>query len=220
MLAEQVGVHQLRRHQGDAQHDAEHRRAAHLFHRRPADGHRQEHEDRFTEQPQEVVNGFPRRVHLRQRLAVGHRDVADHVAEAEDQTAADQRRQQWEEDLGEVGDGALSPGHVLARGHLGLLLVGLVDAGAGDQRLIVVADVGADHHLELPGVGEATLDHRQRFDLFRFRLVGIVEDETQPGNAMADGGDVLAAADQNNQAINILLFYFAHYGIPAEVLTE
>jgi hypothetical protein len=37
---------------------------------------------------------------------------------------------------------------------------------------------------------------------------------------MADGGDVLAAADQNNQAINILLFYFAHYGIPAEVLTE
>ena len=68
-----------------------------------------EHEDRFTEQPQEVVNGFPRRVHLRQRLAAGHRDVADHVAEAEDQTAADQRRQQREEDLGEVGDGALGP---------------------------------------------------------------------------------------------------------------
>jgi hypothetical protein len=28
---------------------------------------------------------------------------------------------------------------------------------------------------------------------------------------MADGGDILAPAHQHNQAIDILLFYFAHY---------
>ena len=73
LLAQQVGVHQLRRDQRDAQHDAEDRRAAHFLDRGPADAHRQVEEDRLANQPQEVINSFQRRVHLRQRLAVAHR---------------------------------------------------------------------------------------------------------------------------------------------------
>ncbi|MNP35264.1 hypothetical protein D3C76_1285880 [compost metagenome] len=71
-------------------------------------------------------------MHLGQRLAAGHWDIADHVAETQDQTAADQGWQQWEEDLGEVGDTAFEPGHVLASGQLGLFFIGFVDAGGGD----------------------------------------------------------------------------------------
>jgi len=39
----------------------------------------------------------------------------------------------------------------------------------------------------------------------------VIENETQPGNAVADGSDIFAPAHQHNQAIDILLFYFAHY---------
>lgn len=72
LLAEEIGIHQLRGHQGNAKDDPEDRRTAHLLHRRPADPHRQIEEDRLANQPQEVIDGFQRRVHLGQRLAVAH----------------------------------------------------------------------------------------------------------------------------------------------------
>ena len=100
--AEQVSIHQLRGDEGHAQHDPKDRRAAHFTYRRPADAHRQIEENRLANQPQEVVDGFEAGVHLRQRLAVTHRQIANDVTEAQDQTAADQRRQEGEEDLGKV----------------------------------------------------------------------------------------------------------------------
>ncbi|MOA35081.1 hypothetical protein D3C78_1565060 [compost metagenome] len=108
-------------------------------------------------------------------------------------------------------DGAFAPGHVLACRDFGLLFVGFIDAGGGDQGLVVIPDLRADHYLELTGVGEAAFDHRQLFDFFRFGQSWVIENKTQPGNAVANGSDILAPAHQHNQAIDILLFYFAHY---------
>ena len=100
------------------------------------------------------------------------------------------------------------PFHVLARRLFGLLFVHAGLAGGGEQRLIVVAHFGADHHLELPGVGKAALHHRQFFDGFRIGFGRIVQHKTQARDAMADGGDVFASANQLDKFIDVLLFYF------------
>ena len=51
------------------------------------------------------------------------------------------------------------PFHILPCGFFGLLFVGAGLAGGRQQRFIVVANLGADHHLELSGVGKAALHH-------------------------------------------------------------
>ena len=107
-------------------------------------------------------------MHLRQRLPVAHRQIADHVTETEDQTAADQRRQQREEDLGKMRDQLLVPLHILPRRLLGLFLIGRRFAGGRQQGFVVIADFCADHDLELPGVGKAAFHHAQLLNFFRF----------------------------------------------------
>ena len=94
------------------------------------------------------------------------------------------------------------PFHVLARRLFGLLFVHAGLAGGGEQRLVVIAHFGADHHLELPGVGKAALHHRQFFDGFRISFGRIVQHETQARDAMA------ASANQLDKFIDVLLFYF------------
>ncbi|MNR36673.1 hypothetical protein D3C85_1546270 [compost metagenome] len=79
------------------------------------------------------------------------------------------------------------------------------------QGLIVIAHFGTNHHLELPGVGEATFDHRQFLDGLRIGFGRIVQHKTQTGNAVADGGDIFAAPNQNDQLVDISLFNFAHH---------
>ena len=103
------------------------------------------------------------------------------------------------------------PLHILPRRPLRLLFIGGSLAGAGQQYFIPVADIGADHYLKLPGVGEAAFNHRQGVDAFRVGLRRIVKHEAQTGNAVADGGDIIAAAHQRDQSVNILLIYFAHH---------
>lgn len=102
------------------------------------------------------------------------------------------------------------PFHVLASGFFCLLFISIRFAGGLQQRVIVIADFGADHHLKLPGVGETAFNHRQLFDLFWSGVRGLVEHKAQASNAVAHRGDVVAPANQVNQPVDIGLFYFAH----------
>ncbi len=52
------------------------------------------------------------------------------------------------------------PFHVLASGFFGLLFISIRFAGGLQQRVIVIANVGANHHLKLTSVGETTFNHR------------------------------------------------------------
>ena len=139
-----------------------------------------------------------------------HWHIANHVAKAEDQAAANQRGQQREENFGEVGDKPLMPFHVLARGEFCLLFTGGAVTAGGDQRLVVITDIGANHHLKLSGVGKAAFHHWQLFYRFRIGFRRLIQYKTQTGNAVANGCDILAAAHKGYQLIDILLVYFAH----------
>ena len=102
------------------------------------------------------------------------------------------------------------PFHVLSRGFFCLLFVGTGLSGGGQQRLVVIAHLGADHHLKLPGVGEAAFDHRQLFDLFRPGIRGLIQHKTQARDAVTHRRDIVAPANQLYQSVDVCLFYFAH----------
>ncbi|CDL20418.1 hypothetical protein [Klebsiella pneumoniae IS53] len=102
------------------------------------------------------------------------------------------------------------PLHILPRGLLDLLFVGGGLAGGRQQGLVVIAHLGADDHLELAGVSEASLHHAQLLNLFWSGDGRVVQHKAQTGNTVADGGDVTAPAHQFDQFIDVLLVYFAH----------
>ena len=99
------------------------------------------------------------------------------------------------------------PLHILPRGLLDLLFIGGGLAGGSQQGLVVIAHLGADDHLELTGVSEASLHHAQLFNLFWFGDGRVVQHKAQTGNTVADGGDVAAPAHQFDQFIDVLLVY-------------
>ena len=141
---------------------------------------------------------------------VEHLDVADDVAKAQDQTAGDDGGQQRYEDLRQMGDAPLQRIHVLASRLLGGLLAATADAELLGQRLVPLLHLVADHHLELTALGEASLHRRNGFDGLAVGLGRIVQDEAQPGQAVADGGDVLLAADLVDQGGKLLCVDLGH----------
>lgn len=100
--------------------------------------------------------------------------------------------------------------HVLACRLLGGLLAATADAELLGQRLVPLLYLVADHHLELTALGEASLHRRDGFDSLAVGLGRIVQDEAQPGQAVADGGDVLLAADLVDQGGKLLCVDLGH----------
>ncbi len=141
---------------------------------------------------------------------VEHLDVADDVAKAQDQTTGDDGRQQRHEDLRQMGDTPLQRIHVLARRLLGGLLAATADAELLGQRLVPLLYLVTDHHLELTALSEASLHRRDGFDGLAVGLGRIVQDEAQSGQAVADGGDVLLAADLVDQGGKLLCVDLGH----------
>ena len=103
------------------------------------------------------------------------------------------------------------PLHVLPRGFFRLLFVGTGLASGRQQRFVVIAHLGANHYLKLPGVGEAAFDHRQLLDLFRPGIRRLIQYKTQASDAVTHRSDIVAPAYQLNQPVDVCLFYFAHY---------
>ena len=94
-------VQQLGRHQGQAQNNSQNLGGSHLFGNGPADTHRQHMEDRLSDEPEETVHAGPELGNIRQGQSSVFKkaDLADHVPEAQNQTAADQSRNQRGENL-------------------------------------------------------------------------------------------------------------------------
>ena len=97
-----------------------------------------------------------------------------------------------------MGNQLLVPLHILARSLLGLLFIRRAVPGGRQQSLIVIAHFGTNHHLKLPGVGEAAFDHRQLFDLFRPGVRRLIQHKTQASNAVTHRSDIVAPANQLN----------------------
>ena len=139
---------------------------------------------------------------------VEHLDVADDVAKAQDQAAGDDGGQQGHEDLRQVGDAALQRIHVVAGRLLGGVLAGAAHPYLLGQRLVPLIHLVADHHLELAALGEASLHRRDGLDGLGVGLGRIGQHEPEPGQAVADSGDVLFAADPLDQLRQMLCVDF------------
>jgi hypothetical protein len=202
-----VGVQELLRDEREAEHDAQHRSAAHLLGDRPADAHRDAHvEDGLADEPEEAVDASPE---LRD-LDEGHGAVVEEgdgvyaVAEAEDEAADDDGRDERREDLCDGAHGLLERVGVGERGLLHLFLRGLADARDLGELVVEVLDVVADDDLELAGLGEAPLDRLQGLDAFHVSLARIGQGETHARHAVRHRRDVLLASHEVEHSLRVL----------------
>ncbi|MNQ55131.1 hypothetical protein D3C85_692150 [compost metagenome] len=139
---------------------------------------------------------------------VEHLDVADDVAKAQDQAAGDDGGQQGHEDLRQVGDAALQRVHVVAGRLLGSILAGAAHPYLLGERLVPLIHLVADHHLELAALGEAALHRGYGLDGLGVGLGRVGQHEPESGQAVADGGDVVLAADPFDQLCQMLCVDF------------
>lgn len=171
------GVQQLRRDKRRAEDDAEDGGGAHFAGNRPDDADGQHMEDGFADKPEELVHPRPEDGGLRQRLAVEHFDFPDEVAEAEDETATDERGDDRREDFAEGAHDALQQ-VLLAAGRSFHRIFGYAfDAGQRGECFVELAHFVADDDLELPRLGEGALDAGNRLNAGNIRLFRIDQDK-------------------------------------------
>ena len=208
-------VEQLGRDQRQAQNDAEDLGGAHLFGDGPDDAHRQHVEHRLADEPQEAVHAVPEGGDIGQALgAVGKEvDLADHVAEPQDQAAADQRRDQRGEDLAQRAHDPLDHRLVGLGRRLHGVLADPFNAGEGGELVVKHPHVVADDDLELTGLGEGAFDRAQPLNLHGVCLGRVHQHKPHPRHAVGHRLDVLFAADQAQQRLDIVLV-FPHGAIP------
>ena len=130
--------------------------------------------------------------------------LADDVAEAEDETAADEGGNERGEDLTEDAHGALQRVLVGAGGLLGGLLGYALDAADGGELLVEVRHVVADDHLELASLRECALGAGQVLDGLDVSLARVHEHEAHARHAVGDGGDVPLSAYEVEEPPRVL----------------
>ena len=206
-----VGVQQLAGNKRQAEDDAQALGRAHLFGDGPADADRQHVENGLADQPEEAVHARPELADVAQglRAVIEEIDAVDAVAEAQNQTARNDGRDQRGEDLGQHAHNFLQGVLVLLCRALDSLLGDTVDAGDRDEIIVEIADRVADDDLELACLGESALGGFQCLDLGNVRLGGIVEDKAHTRYAVGYRRNVLLAADVLKQQPRVL-FVFTH----------
>ena len=198
-------VQQLGRNQGKAQHDAQDLGGAHLFGDGPDNAHRQHVEHRFADQPQEVVNAGPELRNVRQTLGAVREevDLTDDVAEAQNQAAADQRRNDGGEDFTQSAHDALGQRLVAGSRRLHRVLAHALDAGKSGELVVKIRHIVADDHLELARLGEGALHRGQCFDLVGFGLGRVHQNKAHPGHAVGHRPNVFLAADVLQKSLHV-----------------
>ena len=206
-----VGVQQLAGNKRQAEDDAQALGRAHFLCDRPADADRQHVENGLADQPQEAVNAGPELADVAQGLSavIEEIDAVDAVAEAQNQTACDDGRDQRGEDLSQHTHDLLQRVLVLLGRALDSLLGDTVDAGDRDEIIVEIVDRVADDDLELARLGESALGGFQCLDLGNVRLGGIVEDKSHTRYAVGYCRNVLFAANVLKQLPRVL-FVFTH----------
>src|SRR5699024_6544820 len=102
-------------YQCQAENNAQNLSDSHLLGDGPDDSHRKQMEHRFSDQTQEVISTRPKPGKNRQALGsvIENVDFADDITEAQNQTAADQGRNEGSENLAQAAHDPLN--HVLVR---------------------------------------------------------------------------------------------------------
>ena len=204
-----VGVEQLAGDERQAEDDAQALGRAHFLCDRPADADRQHMEDGFANQPQEAVNAGPELADVAQRLGavIKKVDAVNAVAEAENQTAGDDGRNQRGKNLRKHAHDLLQCVLVLLGCALDSFLRDTVNAGYRNKVIVEIADRIADDDLELARLGESALGGFQCLDLGNVRLGGIVQHKTHPGYTVRNCRDVLFAANILKQQLCVFLVF-------------
>ena len=168
-------------------------------------------ENGLADQPEEAVHARPELADVAQRLGavIEEIDAVDAVAEAQNQTARNDGRNQRGEDLGQHAHNFLQGVLVLLGRALDSLLGDTVDAGDRDEIIVEIVDRVADDDLELARLGEGALGGFQCFNFGNIRLGGIVEDKAHTRYAVRYRRNVLLAADVLKQQPRVL-FVFTH----------
>ena len=206
-----VGVQQLAGNKRQAEDDAQALGRAHLFGDGPADADRQHVENGLADQPEEAVHARPELADIAQGLSavIEEIDAVDAVAEAQNQTARNDGRDQRGEDLGQRAHNFLQGVLVLLGRALDSLLGDTVDAGDRDEIIVEIVDRVADDDLELARLGESALGGFECFIFGNVRLGGIVEDKAHTRYAVRYRRNILFAADVLKQQPRVL-FVFTH----------
>ena len=152
-------VEQLGRNQRQPQDDTQNLGCAHLFGDRPDNADRQHVENRLADQPEEAVHTVPEGRYIGQALgaAVKEVDFTDHIAEPQDQAAADQRGNQRGKDFTQRAHDALNQRLICLGRRLDSVLADALNAGKSGEFIVKVGHIVADDHLELPRLGERSL---------------------------------------------------------------
>ena len=161
-----ISIEQLARDKRQAEHNAEHLRRAHLLRDRPADADRQHVEHGLADEPEELVHARPERADFDERLRsiLEKIERVDAVAETKNQTADDDGRDDWRENLCDDCDRPLEHVLIRLRGRLDRVLRHTLDACNRREIIVEHRDVVADDDLELAGLREAALDDLHRLD--------------------------------------------------------
>ena len=164
-------------------------------------------EDGLADEPQETVHASPELGGVRQAHgAVGKEvDFTDDVAEAQNQTAADEGGNDGGENLAQSAHRPLNEGLVGLGGGLHSVLAHPFHSGVGGELLVEYRNVVADDDLELSGLGEGAFHGGNFLNFGHICLAGVSQHEPHPGHAVGDGLDVLPSADEWQQRLYVSL---------------
>ena len=161
-----ISVKELAGYQSQTENDAQHLGGSHFFRYRPTDAYRQHVEYRFTDKPQEAVHAAPELADVTQCLCAVLKQIhaVDTVAEAKDQTASDNSRNQRCENLRQRSDHPLQHILVLLGRLLHCVFRHSLNTGRCRKVLIKLCYRIADNNLELAGLGKGSLYHLHTFN--------------------------------------------------------
>ena len=168
-------------------------------------------EDRFADQPEEVICSCPELRDICEALCsvIEEVDLTDHVSEAEYKTAADQGRDQWREDLAQGAHDLLERVLVCLGRRLHGVLAHALDPCVSGKFIVENGDIISDDDLILAGLCERALDAWQLLDRLFIRFLRINKNKTHSCHTVGNGLDIRFPADEIQQTFYII-FILSH----------
>lgn len=159
----------------------------------------------LADEPEELVHARPERADFDERLRsiLEKIERVDAVAETKNQTADDDGRDDWRENLCDDCDRPLEHVLIRLRGRLDRVLRHTLDACNRREIIVEHCNVVADDDLELTGLREAALDDLHRLDALDVCFRRIAEHKAHARHAVRDRGDVPLAADEPQKLFRV-----------------
>lgn len=160
----------------------------------------------LADEPEELVHARPERADFDERLRsiLEKIERVDAVAETKNQTADDDGRDDWRENLCDDCDRPLEHVLIRLRGRLDRVLRHTLDACNRREIIVEHRDIVADDDLELAGLREAAFDDLHRLNAFDIRFRRITEYETHARHAVRNRRNIPLAADELQKLLRVL----------------